>query len=101
MGYTGEEEVQHRNSEHFTTHPDGSQQKRMTDSHFIVVGKMRRNYVVECVTNPDGSVVLQIFEYGLQVMLASATVEGNVLSATFPHIGLVSCGAERARGMRW
>ena len=87
--YTGKEKVVHLNSEHFTTRPDGTQQKRMTDSHFIAVGETRRTYVIECETNPDGSILIRIFEYGLQVMLTSATLAGNVLSATFPHIALL------------
>ena len=94
--YTGKETVEHLNSEHFTTHADGTQEKHMTDSHFITVEEMRRTYVVECETNPDGAILLRIFGYGVQIMQAGATQEGNVLNATFPHIAIVALRSRKS-----
>ncbi len=88
--YTGEERVEPRNNEHFTTHPDGSQQKRMTDSYFIVFAELRRAYIIECQTNPDGSILIRVFEYTLQVALENATLEGDSLWVTFPNAAIIA-----------
>ena len=88
--YTGKEKVQHRNNEHFVTRPDGTQQKRMTDSYFVVFGENCRAYVIECQTNPDGSILIRIFEYTLQVALENARLEKDALWVDFPEAALIA-----------
>ena len=88
--YTGEERLEHRNGEHFATQPDGTQRKRMTDSHFVVLGDERRAYIIECQTEPDGTILIRIFEYVLQVALEGATLEGDTLKVEFPRAAIIA-----------
>ena len=88
--YTGEERLEHRNGEHFAAQPDGTQRKRMTDSHFVVLGDERRAYVIECQTEPDGTILIRIFEYVLQVALEGATLEGDTLKVEFPRAAIIA-----------
>ena len=88
--YTGEEKVEPRNNEHFTTKRGGKQQKRMTDSYFVVFAEFARAYVIECETNPDGSILIRIFEYTLQVALENARLDGNSLWVEFPNAAIIA-----------
>ena len=88
--YTGKEKVEPRNNEHFTTKRGGKQQKRMTDSYFIVFAEFARAYVIECETNPDGSILIRIFEYTLQVTLENARLDGDALWVTVPNAAIIA-----------
>ncbi|MBQ7263886.1 MAG: hypothetical protein IJR14_09240, partial [Synergistaceae bacterium] len=89
--YTGDEEVVPCNSEHFATGTKGRQRKRITDGHFIVrSSRGEQTYLIECQTEPDGTILIRIFEYAVQSALERATMEGDTLRVDFPRAALIA-----------
>ena len=84
--YTGQEKIIFTPNEHFLNQDGGKEEKRVTDSSFIIVGLdgIQRRYHVECQALPDSSMLMRIFEYDTQIALDDGTVEKNVLTVTFP-----------------
>ena len=84
--YTGQEEIIFTPNEHFLNQDGGKEEKRVTDSSFIIVGLdgIQRKYHVECQALPDSSMLMRIFEYDTQIALDDGTVEKDVLTVTFP-----------------
>ena len=53
--YTGKETIHLLQNELFIKLPDGSEQERITDSSFEILGRERKRYHVECQSTEDGS----------------------------------------------
>ena len=75
--YTGEEKIEFHPNEHFVNQQDGQEQKRVTDTFFIIYGKVPHGYHIECESTPDGSILIRIFEYDTQIALDEAKLEGG------------------------
>lgn len=88
--YTGNERVEFRPNEHFLNQQDGREQKRVTDTYFVIYGPVPKGYHIECQSTEDGAILIRIFEYDAQIALDDARLEGNVLRVTFPHSALLS-----------
>ena len=67
--YTGKETIHLLQNEHFIKLPDGSEQERITDSSFEILGRERKRYHVECQSTEDGSMIVRMFEYDTQLAL--------------------------------
>ena len=59
--YTGEEEIRFFPNEHFLDQQDGADQKRITDTNFMVFGKVPKKYHIECESSlPDGKITIRL-----------------------------------------
>ena len=83
--YTGREEIIPGPNEHFLNCQDGREQERVTDTTFTVLSEKPRKYHIECQANPDGSMMIRMFEYDSQIALDSAEVQGYTMTVTFPR----------------
>ena len=89
--YVGDEDVVPCNGEHLTTGTKGRQRKRISDGHFIVrSAREERIYLIECQTEPDGTILIRIFEYAMHVALERAVLEDGILRVGFPHLALLA-----------
>ena len=59
--YTGNERIEFMPNEHFVNGQDGQEQKRVTDTVFIIYGDVPRCYHIECQSTPDGRMLIRIF----------------------------------------
>lgn len=87
--YSGEEEIVFSANEHYLNRQDGDEEERITDTSFRIVGKENRKYHLECQSSADDSMLVRFFEYGTQIALDDGEIEGNVLTVTFPHAGVL------------
>ena len=90
--YTGKEDIIFGINEHFLTQDDGNEQKRITDSSFVIVrenGEQKR-YHLECESELDGSILLRIFEYDAQIALDEGKVDRGTLTVSFPHSAVMA-----------
>ncbi|MBQ8306488.1 MAG: hypothetical protein IJX90_09780, partial [Blautia sp.] len=89
--YTGDEQVILSANEHFLNKTDGQEDKRVTDTTFLVVGKDgTRRYHWECQAVSDSTILLRLFEYDAQIALDNdGVLDGNVLTVTFPHTAVL------------
>ncbi len=78
-------------NEHFVESPDGSNKKKITDSHFGITDRGRSKlYHLECESGKyDGTILVKMFEYGSQI-----AVDGNInnkiqLNVSFPNAGVL------------
>ena len=90
--YTGKETICLLQNEHFIKMPDGSEQERITDSSFEIISSeetsipqvlknqlyggsagyntaQRKRYHIECQSTEDGSMIVRMFEYDIQLAL--------------------------------
>lgn len=90
--YTGQEEVVFAPNEHFLNQEDGAEEKRITDSNFIIVGAdgAKKRYHIECETNLDDTIILRIFEYDAQIALNDGKREGTTFTVSFPHSAVMA-----------
>ena len=49
-----------------------------------------RAYVIECQTNPDGTILIRIFEYSFLAAMDRATLKDNVLTVPFPKMAVLA-----------
>ena len=89
--YTGREEIIFSSNEHFISQEGGNEEKRITDSSFIIVGAdgVRRKYHIECQALQDSSMLVRMFEYDTQIALDDGVVEKNVFTVTFPKSAII------------
>ena len=85
--YTGQEEVIFAPNEHFLNQDGGAEEKRITDSNFIIVGTdgAKKRYHIECEANMDDTIIVRIFEYDAQIALNDGKREGATFTVSFPH----------------
>ena len=65
--YTGQEEIAFSPNEHFLNRQDGAEEKRVTDTCFVIMGEMRKRYHLECQSTADNSILIRIFEYDARI----------------------------------
>lgn len=83
--YAGNEPIQFLQNEHFMNQPDAATKEKITDSCFVIHGKIDKKYHIECQSTPDGSMIIRMFEYDSQIALDSGEINGYVLTVTFPN----------------
>ena len=83
--------VKRLRNEHFVEHGDGSEEKRVTDSHFeIIYRRISKKYHLECESSEyDGTILVRIFEYGSQIGKDLAEKNAYNLKVSFPKSGLL------------
>ena len=91
--YGGQEKIIFSPNEHFLNRQDGKEEKRITDTCFIVAGGETKKYHWECESRADSSILVRIFEYDAQIALDDGSMEGNVLKVRFPHSAVLSLRA--------
>lgn len=87
--YTGDEEIIFAPNEHFLNQQDGEEEKRITDSSFIIIGKETRRFLCECQSIADSSMLVRIFEYATQIALDQGEIIQNTLKVEIPHSALL------------
>ncbi len=85
-GYTGNEKIEFHPNEHFIDQQDAVNQERITDTNFIIYGKKKKKYHLECESSlPDGRMTIRLFEYDAQIALDEGEVVHETLTVTFPN----------------
>ncbi len=90
--YTGNEEIIFSKNEHYLAHSDSTEDKRVTDSSFIITraDKTKKHYHIECEEQLNGSILVRIFEYDAQIALDDRTIDGAELTVSFPHSAVMA-----------
>lgn len=83
--YNGNETILFYPNEHYINGQDGNEQKRITDSCFILQGEKWKKYHLECQSNSDSSLLVRMFEYDTQIALDDGIISNNVLHVEFPN----------------
>ena len=81
-----DEDVKLESNEHFFNFEGGEQAKRESDSSIEIGG---RHYHVECMCYDDGTIVVRIFEYAVQIALEHSTYTDNHLTLELPNSGVL------------
>lgn len=85
-GYTGNEKIEFHPNEHFIDQQDAVNQERITDTNFIIYGKKKKKYHLECESSfPDGRMTIRLFEYDAQIALDEGEALHETLTVTFPN----------------
>ena len=90
--YTGQEEVIFAPNEHFLNQDGGTEEKRITDSNFIIVSAdgAKKRYHIECEANLDDTIIVRIFEYDAQIALNDGRRDGATFTVSFPHSAVMA-----------
>ena len=90
--YTGNEKITFSKNEHYLAHSDSTEDKRVTDSSFIITraDKTKKHYHIECEEQLNGSILVRIFEYDAQIALDDRTIDGAELTVSFPHSAVMA-----------
>ncbi len=88
--YTGNEIIEFHPNEHFIEQQDAANQERITDTNFIIYGKKKKKYHLECESSlPDGRMTIRLFEYDAQIALDEGEVTNETLTVTFPNTAVL------------
>ena len=88
--YTGNEIIEFHPNEHFIEQQDAANQERITDTNFIIYGKKKKKYHLECESSlPDGRMTIRLFEYDAQIALDEGEVVNETLTVTFPNTAVL------------
>ena len=90
--YTGNEEIIFNKNEHYLAHSDGTEDKRITDSSFVIIraDRTKKRYHMECEEQLDGSILVRMFEYDAQIALDEHTIDKAELTVSFPNSGVMA-----------
>ena len=90
--YTGREEVIFAPNEQFLNQDGGTEEKRITDSNFIIVSAdgAKKRYHIECEANLDDTIIVRIFEYDAQIALNDGRRDGTTFTVSFPHSAVMA-----------
>ena len=90
--YTGQEEVIFAPNEHFLNQDGGTEEKRITDSNFIIVSAdgAKKRYHIECEANLDDTIIVRLFEYDAQIALNDGKKDGATFTVSFPHSAVMA-----------
>ena len=90
--YTGTEEIIFSPNEHFLNQDGGNEEKRITDSAFIIVRAdgVRKRYHIECEANLDDTIIVRMFEYDAQIALDDGKMAGHTFTVSFPHSAVLA-----------
>jgi hypothetical protein len=88
--YSGSEEITLKENELFIHRPDGTEDKRVTDSLVeILKQKDGKDYHFECQSTADGNIVIRIYDYDSQIALRESEIINGVLEVIFPHSAIL------------
>ena len=88
--YTGNEIIEFHPNEHFIDQQDAADKERITDTNFIIYGKKKKKYHLECESSlPDGRMTIRLFEYDAQIALDEGEVINEILTVTFPNTAVL------------
>lgn len=88
--YAGNEKVEFHPNEHFINQQDAAGRKRITDTNFIIFGKKKKKYHIECESSlPDGRMTIRLFEYDAQIALDEGEIVHETLTVTFPNTAVL------------
>lgn len=88
--YIGNEKIEFRPNEHFIDQQDAADQERITDTNFIIFGKKKKKYHLECESSlPDGRMTIRLFEYDAQIALDEGEIINETLTVTFPNTAVL------------
>ncbi|WP_026528747.1 hypothetical protein [Butyrivibrio sp. VCD2006] len=90
--YEGDEEVKPLNDTYFVNQGGGEQDKKITDSAIEITGHdgVRRLFHLECQSTSDGSMIIRMFEYDVQIAIkASSDFSTDHLSVNLPESGIL------------
>lgn len=88
--YRGNEIIEFHPNEHFIDQQDAADKERITDTNFIIYGKKKKKYHLECESSlPDGRMTIRLFEYDAQIALDEGEVINEILTVTFPNTAVL------------
>ena len=89
--YHGDEEIQLASNEHYINQKGGGEDRRVTDSNVLIIGKEKRRYHLECESTPDdSSILIRIFEYDAQIALDQGSdLFPDRLIVSFPNSAIL------------
>lgn len=87
--YTGTKQIIFHPNEHFLDQQDGNVDKRITDSSFTVIGKEKKQYLYECQSTKDSSMLVRIFEYATQIAIEQGELTLHKLKVNIPHCAVL------------
>lgn len=82
----GKDTVSRENNEFFFTRQDTGQDDVITDSHLMINGK---NFHIECQSTADGSMVVRMFEYDVQIAMQHAELGTGKYTVEFPQSAIL------------
>ncbi len=92
INYEGDEEVKQLNETYFFNKGKGQQDKKITDLAIEVTDHhgIRRLFHLECQSTPDGTMIIRMFEYDVQIAIkANSTFEEGFLEVNLPESGVL------------
>ncbi|MDO5425527.1 MAG: hypothetical protein Q4F41_17585 [Eubacteriales bacterium] len=87
--YTGDETILFHQNEHFLDRQDGNAEKRISDSSFTVIGEKRQQYLYECQSTADSSMLVRIFEYATQIAIEQGEILKHILCVKIPRCAVL------------
>ncbi len=87
--YTGREKIVFHPNEHFLDQQDGNADKKITDSSFTVIGEKEKQYLYECQSTSDSSMLVRIFEYATQIAIEQKELIKHKLKVRIPHCAVL------------
>lgn len=87
--YTGNEPITFFPNEHFIDQQNAPDEKRITDTNFVVHGAVRKNYHWECQSTPDSRMLIRLFEYDAQIALDQGEISKESIIVEFPHTAVL------------
>ena len=89
--YLGQERIRFSVNEHFLNRQDGEENKRITDTSFLVeVNGVTKRYHLECQVTTGHSLIVRLFEYDAQIALDEDSIQSdNRLRVSFPNTAVL------------
>lgn len=79
-------DIQFLQDVHEKKQPDGTMEKRITDTCFRIKNLI---YHVECQSRPDNSMLIRMFEYGAAIALDRVEKKNDKIRLKFPHAAVL------------
>ena len=95
--YEGSEQIDFLPTKRFLHNIDDKSEKRDSDSAFRVIDKNgnKRDFIIECQTNPDSSMAVRILEYGIKFAIDNAEKSKEKVNIKIPNIGVFQLRSTR------
>lgn len=95
--YSKEARVEFLQDTHEQKMPDGTVEKRITDTYFRIVNKdgTTKKYHLECQSTADSSMLVRLFEYGACIALDDVIQENDRIVLEFPHAAVLFLRSNR------
>ena len=89
--YDTDDLIEHYQNEHLKAGGEGTVNKAVSDSNFVVLTHMGRKirYQIECQSTEDNSILLRIFEYSSAIASESAAITRDRMRISYPRSALI------------